>query len=212
MKILGIETSSVFCSVAYGNEKGISGFLEENRPRAHARILPDLVKKLFTKTGINMKDLDALAVSHGPGSFTGLRIGLSFAKGLAFSRGLPIIPVPTMYSLVHGFDGELEDNICVLIHSHGNVLFRQEFQRDHLTIASSDPEVITAEEIRIQPHQTVLHWNCGSFLDNIPAYEVQPSARWIVDLAQKHYSAWKVEKPFSLVPDYISPFVTGGKQ
>ncbi|MFQ6604514.1 MAG: tRNA (adenosine(37)-N6)-threonylcarbamoyltransferase complex dimerization subunit type 1 TsaB [Fidelibacterota bacterium] len=211
MIFLGIETSSSRCSVALGNEDGLLGLVEENRPREHARILPGFVQRLFRETGIANRDIDAVAVSIGPGSFTGLRIGLSFAKGLAYSRQLPIVPVPTMEALIAGYDKPVKQSVCVLIHSHGNTFFCQQFKRRKKDLQAEEPVVVTSDIFDNCDCQTILHWNCEKFLEKTPGIAVAPSAWWIVALATKHYDAWKVDDPFTLVPYYISPFVPGGK-
>ena len=71
-----------------------------------------------------LDDIDAIENGIGPGSFTGLRVGLGFAKGLAYSKSLPIIPVPSMLSLAFSLKNEPKQGI---LHSHGNKIFFQTF-------------------------------------------------------------------------------------
>ncbi|MCD6117168.1 tRNA (adenosine(37)-N6)-threonylcarbamoyltransferase complex dimerization subunit type 1 TsaB [bacterium] len=100
MNVLGIETATEVCSTGLSNENSIIADYRLNRGYTHAEMLPGAVKHIMKQSNISMKDLDAIAVSIGPGSFTGLRIGIGFAKGLAKGCNIPLIGVPTLDALV----------------------------------------------------------------------------------------------------------------
>jgi len=72
--------------------------------RSHTASLPALVDRVLADAGVTIGDVEGLAVSIGPGSFTGLRIGLALAKGIAFAGGLPLVGVPTLEALAHVAD------------------------------------------------------------------------------------------------------------
>ena len=78
MKILAIETASDICGIAYIKNGKCEGLIEKSIPRKHAEQLPLFYQKLIKKTGLKLSELDGIAISIGPGSFTGLRIGLSY--------------------------------------------------------------------------------------------------------------------------------------
>ena len=99
--ILSIETSSKICSVGLLKNGRDLGTIEKSDSRKHAELLPGFVEKLLEKSKVQIKLIDAIAVSIGPGSFTGLRVGLSFAKGIAYAIKCPIIPVPTILSMAY---------------------------------------------------------------------------------------------------------------
>jgi tRNA threonylcarbamoyladenosine biosynthesis protein TsaB len=97
MRVLSIETSTMFGGVAVVDSG--AGLLAEERcsvKTGHAERLMGLVDRALGGCGLGLEDLDAIAVAVGPGSFTGLRIGLGTAKGLAFSTGLGVVAVPTL--------------------------------------------------------------------------------------------------------------------
>ncbi|MEZ5071132.1 MAG: tRNA (adenosine(37)-N6)-threonylcarbamoyltransferase complex dimerization subunit type 1 TsaB [Bacteroidales bacterium] len=100
--ILHIETATDICSVAL-SEDGRCIAVEESGPeRAHARLLSPYIRTLFEKAGKTMGDLSAVAVSKGPGSYTGLRIGVSTAKGIAYGRDIPLLSAGTLENLAFG--------------------------------------------------------------------------------------------------------------
>lgn len=93
--ILAIETSTPACSVALVvGDKKLSRYSEE--PRSHTRLIMGMIDEVLCEAGLTVDSLDALAVTVGPGSFTGLRIGFSTAQGLAFGADIPVIPVSTL--------------------------------------------------------------------------------------------------------------------
>jgi tRNA threonylcarbamoyladenosine biosynthesis protein TsaB len=100
--ILHIETSGDSCSVAVSNGKEILSSLENDEKQGHAAILTSLIEEVISISNITIKDLAAIAVSKGPGSYTGLRIGVSTAKGLCFAQDLPLIAVNTLESIAKG--------------------------------------------------------------------------------------------------------------
>ena len=119
--ILAIETSSSICGVAVIHNKEILSIEEEDVRRKHAELLPDITKSSLNNIKLTLDDIDAIAISIGPGSFTGLRIGLGFSKGMAYAKDLPIVPVPSMLSLAYSLR-EHEPTQGIL-HSHANKVF-----------------------------------------------------------------------------------------
>ena len=93
--ILLIETATERCSCALANEQGIVSYAESNEPNSHSAKLSLLIDGLFNQTQYSYSDLSAIAVSIGPGSYTGLRIGVSTAKGLAYALDIPVIALKT---------------------------------------------------------------------------------------------------------------------
>ncbi len=115
--ILAIETSGQLCSVALMlNDKNFVeiNFLQKN---IHSEKIMEMIDTVIRSAKVEMKQLSRLAISVGPGSFTGLRIGLSAAKGLAFGAGLPIVPVPTFdawaYQIAEFLPDKTKFNIIV---------------------------------------------------------------------------------------------------
>ena len=97
--ILSLETATAVCSVALHQDGKLVGMLELFQENIHAQKLVPLLETLLAQTGTERKALDAIAVSGGPGSYTGLRVGVSTAKGLAYALDLPLIGVDTLDAL-----------------------------------------------------------------------------------------------------------------
>jgi tRNA threonylcarbamoyladenosine biosynthesis protein TsaB len=100
--ILNIETATEACSVAFSRDGYLSALKESQSERSHAMELTVLIETIIHTQSIKIQDLDAVAVSMGPGSYTGLRIGVSVAKGIAYSIGKPLIAVNTLQAMTYG--------------------------------------------------------------------------------------------------------------
>ena len=100
MIVLGIETATSVCSAGLAADQEFLAEFRLIRKHSHAEQLAEMVMHVCNSSGIRLRDLDGIAVSGGPGSFTGLRIGMAYAKGLAFGLGVPLISVPTPDAIV----------------------------------------------------------------------------------------------------------------
>ena len=97
--ILGIETATKICSVALSENGKLLALKEEGGAYSHSEKLTVFIQEVLDKAGKTLKDIDAVAVSKGPGSYTGLRIGVSAAKGLCYGLGIPLISVSTLQAM-----------------------------------------------------------------------------------------------------------------
>ena len=215
MKIIAIETSTEICGIAYIENGKCIDIVEDRIPRQHAEKLPLFYNKLIEMAEINLSEIDAVAVSIGPGSFTGLRIGLSYSKGLAYSHNKPIVPVPTIQSLLYGFSNN--NNIVAMLLSHGNKYFIQQFNNSNGVLVPDTIEVHELNKIAELKNKiydsNIIHFGCdklfeGANIEN-QVIEKNPSAKLIGELAHQNYDNWVVKKPYKLVPDYVSKFKIG---
>ena len=99
-RIILVETSTALCSVALAEDGQITAYRESSAPKAHASLTAVFIDEMLKERGIAIADCDAVCVSMGPGSYTGLRVGVSTAKGLCFGSGKPLLAVGTLDTLV----------------------------------------------------------------------------------------------------------------
>lgn len=99
--ILNIDTATPVCSVALARDGKLLALREKNEKNIHAEVLTHFIMEVIAEAGCKLADLDAVAVSKGPGSYTGLRIGVSTAKGLCYSIDKPLIGIGTIESMAH---------------------------------------------------------------------------------------------------------------
>lgn len=98
--IILIETSTALCSTAIAENGAITSYRESSAPKAHASLTAVFIQEMLAERGLTLADCDAVCVSMGPGSYTGLRVGVSTAKGLCFGSGKPLLAVGTLDTLV----------------------------------------------------------------------------------------------------------------
>jgi len=101
--IICLETATNLCSVALCSNEGLVSLRESHDTKSHASMITVFIDEILKEQGLKVKDLEAIAVSRGPGSYTGLRIGVSAAKGLAYASSIPLIAVDTTLSMFFGF-------------------------------------------------------------------------------------------------------------
>ena len=110
MKILAVDTSATAASVAVAEENKLIGECSINTALTHSQTLMPMVDELLKNTGLSVNDIDAVAVNAGPGSFTGVRIGVAAVKGIAFPKNLPCVSVSTLESMAYNMLG----NDCIV--------------------------------------------------------------------------------------------------
>jgi len=211
--ILSIETSSNICGVSLISKGICVDTIERDSNKKHAEILPEFYIKLQNSTGFILDDIDAIAISIGPGSFTGLRIGLSFAKGLAFSKDLPIIPISTMMSLAYSLR-EYSPEMGI-IYSHAKRVFHQNIKWDKKNpYPEGDIKVSEWNEIFGISDNTksAFQLNCESLNGGNDFIRATLSSSFIGILASINYETLIIDKPYDLVPNYVSPFVVKKKR
>lgn len=122
MKLLAIESSGLVASAAIATETALLAEYTVNFKKTHSQTLLPMVEEIVSMLGIELKEMDAIAVSAGPGSFTGLRIGSATAKGLGLALHKPIIPVPTTQGIAANLYGT-EGILCPLMDAKRNQVY-----------------------------------------------------------------------------------------
>ena len=207
MILLGIESSSRKLSVGLMKDKIFSELFSE-KINDTANSLPILSKQLINKALLSFEDLDAICISAGPGSFTGLRIGMSYAKGIALALNIPIVPISTFDSLAH--DNTIK-KLSVLIYSHGNTFYICEYNLDNGKLSkSTEPKVILKENVLKLSHNIVFNGPQNIFEDlkahNLKIEFKELSVENIIKISQKNFRLLKTKSLDNLVPEYVGNF------
>ena len=213
MNILAIETATPVCGIALFRQGELVEIREKTLYREHAEKLPLFFEDLREATNLKLGKLDGIAVSIGPGSFTGLRIGLSYAKGLAFSADIPLVPVSTLLAMCFGSKPKLGIVRC-LLHSHKDIAYGQDFWVEtSAVIPEGKPEVKTVtEHLESLPKECdILHFGCEEQLLelDVPILQAIPSAGHVGELACDRYDDLVKRDFYKLEPDYMSVFKLG---
>ena len=207
MILLGIESSSRKLSVGLMKDK-IFSELSSEKINDTANSLPILSKQIINKALLSFEDLNAICISAGPGSFTGLRIGMSYAKGIALALNIPIIPISTFDSLAH--DNTVK-KLSVLIYSHGNTFYICEYNLDNGNLSkSTEPKVILKENVLKLSHNIVFNGPQNIFEDlkahNLKIEFKELSVENIIKISQKNFRLLKTKSLDNLVPEYVGNF------
>ncbi|BAU53904.1 tRNA (adenosine(37)-N6)-threonylcarbamoyltransferase complex dimerization subunit type 1 TsaB [Mucilaginibacter gotjawali] len=148
--LLQIETATTSCSVALAKDGVVLGFKQINQRNIHAEVITLFVEELLVSAGLKYDELDAIAVSSGPGSYTGLRIGISTAKGLCFALDKPLIAIETLEAMVYGIINADQSAIsadtllCPMIDARRMEVFTAVFSAGGTKIKPTAAEIIDA--------------------------------------------------------------------
>ncbi len=162
--ILCIETTSGICSAALCDKSGVIAIRESDSGRSHAALLTVFIEELLNKSGIKPSALEAVAVSKGPGSYTGLRIGVSVAKGICYASSVPLIGIETTLSMFHGFMSETQgrpdfndnDLFCPAIDARRMEIYYSVFDITGRMVRAVSAEVMTADSLSGLPSSSRL--------------------------------------------------------
>ena len=214
MNIFAIESSSKKCSIAIHSNNGVHESFD-GIDNDSATSLPIMTEKILTTLSLEFSDLDAIAISMGPGSFTGLRVGLSYAKGLSLALDIPIIPISTFDLLLIPNIKHIEDEvISVLIHSHGTTVYQSRYIFKNKTyVLETDPSSISINNISHENNGTIMYCGPEHLLNSInelssKIHIVIPSVRDVIDIGMKNFDLLKTKSINNLVPNYVGSFNT----
>ena len=220
-KILCIETSASALSVCLAEDGRILADRVCSEPRQQAALTAPLVKEVLSAAGVTVKDCDAVCVSAGPGSYTGLRVGASTAKGLAFGAGIPLLAVGTLDVLVQGAGcpvGTGHDDgpsfIVPMLDARRMEVYTAVYTPDGKRVTPVEAHVVTADSFAAQRARGKVLFvgdgalKCKEVLGGDGLFvDAQPLARNMVPLAFEAFQAGKFEDVAYFEPFYLKDFV-----
>jgi len=221
--VLCLETSSGICSVAIGKDGVIISCHESDQKNAHSSQLTSQVDCVLQEAGLTLTELDAIAVSMGPGSYTGLRIGVAAAKGFCYALGKPMIAIPTLKALALGMRELIQDEgpflLCPMLDARRMEVYTAVYDRNLSEIRPVSAEIINGESFAdLLNSGTVIFGGEGAekckpllgplknavFIDDFKL-----SARFLYPLALEKFRLGSFENLAYFEPYYLKDFVAG---
>ena len=192
--ILSIETTTNICSVSlFSNDNLIS--IKEDYNRNHSTLLGKYIDEIFYKQKIKLIDLDAIALSIGPGSYSGLRIGLSIAKGLAYTLDKPIIPINTIESINYSVKAK---NYFIVLPAYKEFCFIQEYKNG---TKINDIQFKNIDEVKSKDN---IYGYLGNSIE-LNINKILPSSKNIAKVGYENFDNYICYDVKSIQPNYIKP-------
>lgn len=219
--ILHLETATTNCSVSIAKEGTVIALKERNSATySHSEQLHEFIRDVIKKASLTLQDLNAVAVSKGPGSYTGLRIGVSAAKGLCFSLDLPLISVATLEGLARQITSR-EGYIIPLLDARRMEVYSAVFNKDHHQIRNTAAQTLNEDSFTEYAEQGLVHLvgsgaaKCKGLLRHpnfIFHEDAIPSAREMAPLAYSKYESGTFEDVAYYEPFYLKEFLLKTKK
>jgi tRNA threonylcarbamoyladenosine biosynthesis protein TsaB len=217
--ILNIETSTPVCSASIAINGNVIALKESFDDKSHASLLTIFISELLSENQIKWEQIEAVSVSEGPGSYTGLRIGVSVAKGICYAKNIPLIAVNTLQAMALMASHTITDKevlLCPMIDARRMEVYSAIFNHN-----TSEYRKISAEIIDENSFVTELSKNKVAFFGNgvdkckahlthknaIFIESIYPSAKFMAPLAQKAFDSHQFKDAAYFEPLYLKDFV-----
>jgi tRNA threonylcarbamoyladenosine biosynthesis protein TsaB len=224
--ILGIETATSICSVALVKDGKLLAIRESVGTREHSAELTGYIADVFTEAGLTYHQLDAVAVSMGPGSYTGLRIGVSSAKGLCYALDKPIIAIDTLKSLAWQAlelckkQGNNLENIllCPLLDARRMEVYTAMFDQELQVVEPVNASIISEDSFNSFAHKEIIYFGDGAAKcthlfeskNNFTFFaDISLTAKAICVLAENEFEKGNFADLAYCEPFYLKDFIAG---
>jgi len=234
MYIFHIETSTKICSVALSDDERLIACLDRSEGMNHTAVLAPMIRDILQSAAIKPSDLGAIAVSSGPGSYTGLRVGSSTAKAMSYSLNIPLISIPTLAALAWaGFQKHPEANyVLPMLDARRNEVYLTLYDKEMVELFPTSSLILEKGTLGFIPEMNqsglenisqgissksfsmTVCCGDGAFKLNtlqltepgmIVDEEIQASAKHLVSLAYGLLSGNHLSDPMHFVPYYLKP-------
>ena len=225
--ILNIETATNVCSVALANDGKLISFKESLKDKSHSSLLSVFIEEILKENKISISHLDAVAVSKGPGSYTGLRIGVSTAKGLCYGGNIPLISLNTLNIMAFGiinnqilnkmtFTSINKTLLCPMIDARRLEVFTAIFDHLNRTIEDTRAIIINSSSYDKYLNNKKLIFfgtganKCSKIIKSKNALFIEnfnTSARYMISLSEDAYKNEKFENVAYFEPFYLKDFI-----
>jgi tRNA threonylcarbamoyladenosine biosynthesis protein TsaB len=214
-RIILIETSTALCSAALAEDGVITSYRESAAPKAHASLTAVFIQEMLAERRLTLADCDAVCVSMGPGSYTGLRVGVSTAKGLCFGSGKPLMAVGTLDTLVAQAETNGYKYIIPMIDARRMEVYTAVFTPDGQQITETAPAIVDENSFTRQLEEGAVLFigdgagKCADVIRHPNAHFCQchPKASAMLSPALKAYKEKRFEDVAYFEPFYLKEFV-----
>ncbi|MFV0146452.1 tRNA (adenosine(37)-N6)-threonylcarbamoyltransferase complex dimerization subunit type 1 TsaB [Empedobacter falsenii] len=218
--ILNLETSTKNCSVSIAKDGVQLCLVEENEENyAHGEKLNQFVDWCVQGAEINWKDIDAVCVSKGPGSYTGLRIGVSSAKGFAYGSDIPLMAINSLQILAESQLNQEVDYIIPMIDARRMEVYTALFDRQGNQLTETEAKIIDDTSFEELKGKKIIFVGdgaekCQEILSHLNATFVQafPSAKDMIRVSEEKFTQKSFEDVAYFEPYYLKDFVAGKKK
>ncbi len=220
--ILHLETATTNCSVSISRDYEIIVLKENNAASySHSEQLHVFIKEALKEASLSFSDLDAVAISKGPGSYTGLRIGVSAAKGVCFSLDIPLISIPTLQSIAHQVDLKPGELVIPVLDARRMEVYSCVYDFNYQEVRETRAEIINEESFVEYLGEDKVYVvgsgaeKCRGVLQHpnfIFDESMVPSAKDMVTMASKKYESRQFEDVAYFEPYYLKDFVLQQKK
>lgn len=220
--ILSLETATTNCSVALASDGKVVASRSINSGYSHSEKINVFIQEVIGDAGVTLKQLHAIAVSSGPGSYTGLRIGISTAKGLCYALDIPLISVNTLDAMAQGITAGKDELIVPMIDARRMEVYSAVYDAQKKRL--SEPAAIIVDEHYYSNFRSekklVLAGDgadkCQALFQNESSIIIQtsfvPQAEFMAELAEQKFQNSDIENVALFEPFYLKEFVAGPKR
>lgn len=222
--VLHLETATEVCSVCVTQDGKVLALRETSEDKSHATRLAVFVQECLSEAGISIDDLDAVAVSKGPGSYTGLRIGVSLAKGICYGTGKPLIGVSTLKAMAdlalekYREDIPTEEQVllCPMIDARRMEVYSALYSVDLQEVRTIEAVVVDESSFLpyLESHKVLFFGNgaakCTSVLNHPNAWfatDFEISSKGMIRQAEQAFSEGHFEDSAYFEPFYLKDFI-----
>jgi len=219
--ILNIESSTTNCSISLSFEGKVISIKENNDEKyTHSTNLHSFIKYVLNESNVSINKLSAIAVSNGPGSYTGLRIGVAAAKGLCYALDIPLISISTLLVLAKQIKFKKDGLIIPVMDARRNEVYSAVYDKSYNKIREEIPEIINEDSFSELVSKNKLHFigsgqeKCKILMKTNPnlifsSKSKFPSANEMAFLSFEKFNNSKFEDIAYFEPDYLKNFISG---
>jgi tRNA threonylcarbamoyladenosine biosynthesis protein TsaB len=221
--ILNIETATTVCSVAISKDDQLISFREHQGDYKHAELLAVFIKDCIEEANLIPSDINAVAVSKGPGSYTGLRIGVSAAKGFCYAMDVPLIAIGTLQQMAYGVSAITEFSrgdllFCPMIDARRMEIYCAIYDASNKTIQDVSAVIVDDHFLleKLNKHKIAFFGDalekCSEVLSKNPnailVHNILPSAKSMLPLSFESFRNEKFENVAYFEPFYLKEFIS----